>query len=77
METNNLTYEQYVEHEVKIRVIQEMSDAHFTRIDETFRKIDQRFDKLESKFENGFIMLVGLIITSIVLPVVLHALKLI
>ena len=73
MEQNSITVEQYIEHEVKLRVL----DSHKNEIYKKFDTIDQRFDKLESKFEMGFIMLVGLIITSIVLPVVLHSLKLV
>lgn len=67
------TTEQYIEHEVKIRVL----ESHNQEIYKKFDKIDQRLDRLESKFEMGFIMLVGLIITSIVLSVVLHSLKLV
>lgn len=74
--TDSLT-EKYIEHEVKIRVMKEMTDERFTKIDEQFKKIDQRFDSFEEKFESRFLMLVGLIIISIFLPVVLHSLKLI
>jgi hypothetical protein len=84
MENNNITVEQYIEHEVKLRVIKEVNDERFLKVDERFlkvdeefKKIDQRFDKLESKFESGFLMLIGLVITSIILPVVLHSLKLV
>ena len=73
MEINNSLTEEYIEHEVKIRLL----EAHTTEIYKKFDKIDQRFDRLESKFETGFVMLVGLIITSIILPVVLHSLKLV
>lgn len=73
MTNTNPTIEQYIEHEVKIRVLESKHDE----IHKEFDKIDHRLDRLESKFEMGFIMLVGLIITSIVLPVVLHSLKLV
>jgi len=66
-------YEQYIEHEVKLRVLESKNSDIYQKFD----NIDRRLDKLESKFEMGFIMLVGLIITSIVLPVVLHSLKLV
>ncbi len=73
MNNNSLTVEQYIEHEVKIRVLQSKHDEIYKEFD----KIDNRLSRLESKFEMGFIMLVGLIITSIILPVVLHSLKLV
>lgn len=73
METNSIAIEQYIEHEVTLRVLESHSDEIYKKFD----GIDHRLDRLESKFEMGFIMLVGLIITSIVLPVVLHSLKLV
>ena len=77
MASTHPNMEQYIEHEVKLRVMKEVNDEHFLKIDAEFAKLDSRFDKLESKFESGFIMLVGLVIASIILPVVLHALKLV
>jgi len=53
---------------------------HETRIslvEHAIIRIENKIDKLESKLESRFIMLVGLIITSIILPVVLHSLKLV
>ncbi len=73
MKDNNITTEQYIEHEVKLRVLESKHDEIYKEFD----KIDNRLSRLESKFEMGFIMLVGLIITSIILPVVLHSLKLV
>ena len=70
---NDISIEQYIEHEVKLRVLASKNDD----MHKTFEAIDRRFDRLESKFESSFIMLVGLIITSIILPVVLHSLKLV
>ena len=70
MEHNFPTVEQYIEHEVKIRVMNKVNDDRFINIDE-------RFNKLEEKLESRFLMLVSLIITSIILPVVLHSLKLV
>lgn len=70
MKTDIITTEQYIEHEVKIRVMKEVND-------ERFLKIEERLVKLEEKIDSRFLLLVGLIITSIVLPVVLHSLKLV
>jgi predicted mannosyl-3-phosphoglycerate phosphatase (HAD superfamily) len=69
----NASQEQYIEHEVRLRVI----ESHNTEIYEKFNKIDQKIDSLEEKFETRFLMLVGLVLTSIILPVFLHALRLI
>ncbi len=73
MNTKPLTVEQYIEHEVKLRVLASKNEEVYKKFD----TIDQRFDKFEQKFETRFLMLVGLIITSIILPVVLHSLKLV
>ncbi len=70
MKTDTITTEQYIEHEVKLRVMKEVND-------ERFMKIEERLVKLEEKIDSRFLLLVGLIITSIVLPVVLHSLKLV
>jgi hypothetical protein len=73
MQTNNITTEQYIEHEVQIRLL----NAKHEDFRKEFESIGRKFDKLDSKIESGFLLLVGLIITSIILPVVLHSLKLV
>lgn len=65
--------EKYIEHEVKLRVLNSKNEDIYKKFD----SIDKRFDKFESRFEARFLMIVGLLITSIVLPVVLHSLKLV
>jgi hypothetical protein len=70
MSTNHPTIEQYIEHEVKLRVIKEVND-------ERFLKIDEQIKKVEEKIESRFLLLIGLILTSIVVPIVLHALQLV
>lgn len=70
MNTDKVTVEQYIEHEVKLRVMKEVNDERFLKMDELIKKV-------EEKIESRFLLLVGLIITSIVLPVVLHSLKLV
>jgi predicted mannosyl-3-phosphoglycerate phosphatase (HAD superfamily) len=69
----DIQHEQYIEHEVRLRVI----ETHNTEIYQKFNKIDEKIDSLEEKFETRFLMLVGLVLTSIILPVFLHALRLI
>lgn len=73
MERNELTFEQYIEHEVQIRVLNTRHDE----LHREFEKIDQKFDKLDAKIESRSLLIIGLLITSIILPVVLHSLKLV
>ncbi len=70
MENNFSSTEQYIEHEVKLRLIKELNDERFVMLSEQIKKIEERID-------SRFLLLIGLIITSIVLPVVLHSLKLV
>jgi hypothetical protein len=56
-----MTNEEYIEHEVRLRV-------H----DEKFILLEKRMDKMDNKLN----WLIGLISGSIVIPVVLHAFKL-
>ena len=58
--------EQLIDHEVRIRVMEGMVES-----------IHERFDKTESKDSAQFYFLTGLVITSIIVPVVLHLLKLV
>ena len=53
----NKETEHYIEHEVRLRLHHEL-----------FLQIDKRFDKLESKFN----WTMGLIVTSIIIPIILH-----
>lgn len=83
--------EQYIEHEVKIRVLEAKHDEiyrEFGKIADMFKKIDhgfeltdklidRKFELLDAKIESRTMLIVGLIITSIILPVVLHYLKLV
>ncbi len=53
----NKETEHYIEHEVRLRLHHEL-----------FLQIDKRFDKLESKFN----WTMGLIVTIIIIPIILH-----
>jgi hypothetical protein len=57
---------QYIEHEVRIRIQEQNA------ID-----IKNALSHLENKMDSRFMLLIGLIMTSIVLPVLLHVLKLV
>lgn len=56
-----MTSEQYIEHEVKLRVMQEVNDKRFQSLEDVVKHIDNKFN-----------WIVGLFISSILLPVVLH-----
>ncbi|CEG60946.1 hypothetical protein [Legionella micdadei] len=56
--------ENYIDYEVKLRV----HDALFKHIDYKFDKLEQKVNKIDHKFN----LAIGLIITSIIIPVVLH-----
>ena len=58
--------ESYIEHEVQIRLL------NFMHTD-----LYKKFDSLESKLESRFLLLAGLIISSVIIPVVLHSFKLV
>ncbi len=62
--------EQYIEHEVRIRVLKEMADERITNI-------DTRFDKLEAKIDSNFNNLLIMFIASVLIPVGFHAMHLI
>lgn len=52
-----MTSEQYIEHEVKIR----MQEHKFSILEETMKKLDGKIN-----------WLIGIVLTGIVIPVVLH-----
>jgi len=66
MSAELFTNEKYMDHEVRIR-IQEQNAI----------ELKNAIQNLDNKLDSRFMLLVGLIITSIILPVVLHALKLV
>lgn len=55
-----------IDHEVRIRVQEELS-----------KQIISKLDQLNNKIDSHFIWTVGLIFISIVIPVALHSLKLV
>lgn len=69
MATLTKEQEQFVEHEVKLRV----HDALFKHIDYKFDKLENKVSKIDHKFNFTIILL----ITSIVIPVLLHYFKLV
>jgi len=60
-----MTDESFINHEVRLRMLEEL-------IKETHESINE----LEVKIDTRFLLIIGLVITSIVIPVVLHYLSL-
>jgi hypothetical protein len=69
--------EQYIEHEVRLRLIESQNTDIYRKFEKIEERIERIFDKLDSKIHSNFLWTIGLIGTSIVLPVILHLLKLI
>ena len=61
-----MTSEQYIEHEVRLRVMKEVNNDKFIGI-------EKEFSRLNSKLNNIWLTM----ITGIILPVVLHYFKMI
>lgn len=58
--------EKYIDHETRIRLMEELN-----------KRIESKFYKLETKIDSHFMWLIGLVFVSIITPVVLHAMKLV
>ncbi len=61
--------EVYIEHEVKLRV----HDALFKHIDYKFDKIEKKVDRIDNKFN----WIIGLVLSGIIIPIILHKYNLI
>ena len=70
MSTNSdARVEQYIEHEVKLRV----HDALFKHIDYKFDKLEHKVDKIDGKFN----WIIALLVSAIIIPIILHRYNLI
>lgn len=69
------TEEQYIEHEVKLRVLKEVNDGRFISIEkgfiDKFKMHEKRFDTLESKIN----WLITLVVSGMILPIFLHFIR--
>jgi len=63
--------EQYIEHEVQIR----LHDEKFQIIERDFDDMKSSIRHLDSKFDSQFKWIIGMFVSSIILPVVLHFIK--
>ena len=60
--TDGMTQEQYIEHEISLRLL-----------DERFKALEKALEEIDNKFN----WIIGLFLSSIVLPVGLHFMRLI
>jgi tetrahydromethanopterin S-methyltransferase subunit G len=58
-----MTSEQYIEHEVQLR----LHNALFSHIDYKFTNLEKRLDRLESKFN----WVIGLMLSGFIIPIIL------
>jgi hypothetical protein len=65
------TEESYIEHEVQIRV----HDEKFQIIERDFDDVKTSMRHLDSKFDTQFKWIVGMFVSSVILPVVFHFIK--
>lgn len=67
------TEENFIEHEVQLRLHTEKFLLNDKKNEEKFSGIDKRFDHLDNKLN----VIIGIVISGVLLPVGLHFLKLI
>ncbi len=67
------TEENFIEHEVQLRLHSEKFLLNDKKNEEKFTGIDKRFDHLDNKLN----IIIGIVISGVLLPVGLHFLKLI
>ena len=73
MATFTKDQEHYIEHEVKLRLHEQKFQMNEKKNDEKFNSIDKRFDHLDNKLN----LIIGIVLSSVIIPVGLHLLKLI
>ena len=82
MTTLTKEQEQYIEQEVKIRLHDEkfqIIERDFDDVKASINHLDNKLDSsvkhLDSKFDSQFKWIIGMFVSSIILPVVLHFVK--
>ena len=82
MTTLTKDQEQYIEHEVQLRLHAEQFKFLDKKNDDKFQIIERDFDDmkttmrhLDSKFDTQFKWIIGMFVSSIIIPVVLHFVK--
>lgn len=67
--------EQYIEHEVQLRLHSEIFNQNDKRYQEKFLSIDKSMDRLDSTIkhlDNKFMLMFSIVLGSIWLPAILH-----
>lgn len=59
--------EQYIEHEVKMRVLKESTDGNFVS---THKLFEEKLNSLEKRFNEKFNLMIGVAVTAILIPIV-------
>lgn len=57
--------EDFIDHEIRLRMLEEIN-----------KDVRETINELEAKIDTRFLLLIGLVTTSIIIPVVLHYLRL-
>lgn len=65
---------QYIEHEVQIRVIKEMSDAKFLATESKFTMMQKNFDDKFSHLDYKINLLIGIAVFALLVPIIKTAL---
>jgi len=69
--------ETYIDHEVRIRVLQELCSDNKTILKQMSDKMDNQFIWIENKMNEQFKWIVGLLIVALLMPVSLHLMRLV
>lgn len=70
-----MTNEQYIEHEVKLRLNDERFKFLERDMSELKQSMSESFHHLDNKIDSQFKWVIGMFISSMVLPVILHFVK--
>jgi len=60
--------ENYIEHEVQLRIHGEIFKLNDKKYDEKFLSIEKRFDHMDNKLN----LIIGIVLGSVIIPVALH-----
>ena len=75
-----MNQEQYINHEVQIRLLKELNDERFIihckKLERLEERMDSKFNIMEERMDSKFNIMIGIVISSVLLPIVFHFLKL-
>ena len=67
----------YIEHETRLRILEKLASDTNKKLDRLAENANRQFDKLDAKIDSRFMLLIGLVLSSIIVPVMLHTYKLV